>query len=119
MTIYTTDLDRIQYFRGTHNSMNTGPLRLHEATMKALAHADIYTLAIFSTARDVCDERAPVMYSSVCIRLRWCTRGKVTIDITDIQNIAQYFGGAHNSWKTGTFPIHKAAMIALAHADTL
>ena len=73
----------------------------------ALAHADIYTLAILSTARDVCAERAPVMYLSACIRHR-CTRGNVTIYISDRQIIAQYFGGAHNFWKTGPFPIHNS-----------
>ena len=68
----------------------------------------VYTLAIFWTARDVCADRAPVMYLSARIRHRWCTRGNVTTYITDLQNLAQYFGGAHNSWKTELFPIHNS-----------
>ena len=70
VTIYVTDLDIIQYFRGTHRSLKTGLFRRHEATMIALDHADIYSLAIFWTARDVCAERVPVMYLSACMRPR-------------------------------------------------
>ena len=43
--IYIADLYIAQYFRGPCNSWKTGPLRLHEATIIALTHADVYTLA--------------------------------------------------------------------------
>ena len=71
----------------------------------------------FLDHRGVCGEQAPVMFISACIHQRLCTQA-LNIYITGI-HIAQYFRGAHNSWKTGPFGATIAAMMALAHADLL
>ena len=66
-----TGLQIAHYFRGAHNSWNTGPFRLHDSFHDSPSPCR-HTPAVFWTARGVCGERAPVVYISACINHRWC-----------------------------------------------